>query len=177
MGGEGARLRALACAPAAPFGLTISRSLHLLAQALAESFRNGTYPGPPIPVKMLMLDAYWMHNVRANGNCKINDTVWPLPFPRGLRSLSDTTGWPLIIYNGPQCANTTYAADWPLTYSVHWDQGWGAGVLSAIGGGVDTSRSFYTSLFANLTAQGMATFTQVTTAAVPAARVLPSSCR
>ena len=61
--------------------------------ALAATFRNGTYPGPPLPVKMFMLvsgapmvrpcrcfsvleptpspqDAYWMYNTRANGNCK-----------------------------------------------------------------------------------------------------------
>ena len=127
-------------------------------EALAQTFSNGTYAGPPIPVKMLMLDAYWMYNTRANGNCKMNDSFWPLPFPRGLRSLADATGLPLIIYNGPQCGNSTYAAQWPLVESLYWDQGWGAGVLSAVAG--PSSRAFYDGLFADLGAQGMGSFTQ-----------------
>jgi len=127
-------------------------------EALAQTFSNGSYAGPPIPVKMLMLDAYWMYNTRANGNCKMNDSAWPLPFPRGLRSLADATGLPLILYNGPQCGNSTYAAQWPLVESLYWDQGWGAGVLSAVAG--PSSRAFYDGLFADLSTQGMGSFTQ-----------------
>ena len=82
--------------------------------ALAETFRNGSYArdtaagaaAPPLPVKMFMLDAYWMWNVRSNGNCKMNDTAWPLPFPRGLAALSQAVG-PLILYNGPQCSTSS----------------------------------------------------------------------
>jgi hypothetical protein len=130
-----------------------------ILEALAETFRNGTYPGPPIPVKMLMLDAYWMYNVRANGNCKLNDSSWPLPFPRGLPSLSAATGLPLILYNGPQCGNSSYATDYPLVDSLYWDQGWGAGVLSAVAGA--SARAFYDALFARLAAeQAMGSFTQ-----------------
>ena len=129
-----------------------------ILEALADTMRNGTYQGAPLPVKMLMLDAYWMFNVRANGNCKVNDTVWPLPFPRGLRSLADATGWSLIIYNGPQCAESTYSSVWPLMYSLHWDQGWGAGTLSAIAD--SAAEAFYADLFTRLSAQGMGSFTQ-----------------
>ena len=125
--------------------------------ALADTFRNGTY-SPPLPVKMLMLDAYWMYNTRANGNCKINDTAWPLPFPLGLQYLSTATGLPLIIYNGPQCDNSTYASQWPLELSLPWDQGWGKGVLSAIA--ANASQAFYSATFAALKAQGMGSFTQ-----------------
>ena len=128
-----------------------------ILEALAETFRNGTYE-PPLPVKMLMLDAYWMYNTRSNGNCKLNDSAWPLPLPRGLRSLADATGLGLILYNGPQCANASYADSWPLVDSLFWDQGWGAGVLSAVSGA--SSRAFYDDLFAQLRAQGMASFTQ-----------------
>ena len=127
-------------------------------EALAATFKNGSYPGPPIPVKMLMLDAYWMYNTRANGNCKLNDSAWPLPFPRGLRSLADATGMPLILYNGPQCGNSTYAGEFPLVESVYWDQGWGAGVLSAVAG--TSARAFYADLFARLAGQGLGSFTQ-----------------
>ena len=129
-----------------------------ILEALAESFRNGTYAGPPLPVKMLMLDAYWMWNQRSNGNCKLNDSAWPLPLPRGLRSLADATGLGLILYNGPQCVDSSYAAQWPLVDSLFWDQGWGSGVLSAVAGA--SSRAFYDATFASLKAQGMAAFTQ-----------------
>jgi len=129
-----------------------------ILEALAETFKNGTYPGPPLPVRQMMLDAYWMYNTRANGNCKLNDSAWPLPLPRGLRSLADATGMGLILYNGPQCANASYAAQWPLVDSLFWDQGWGAGVLSCVAGA--SSRAFYDDLFARLAAQGMSSFTQ-----------------
>ena len=36
---------------------------------LFRSFQNGSY-SPALPVKMFMLDAYWMYNERSNGNCK-----------------------------------------------------------------------------------------------------------
>lgn len=126
--------------------------------ALAQSFGNGTYLGPPIPVRGYMLDAYWMYNERPNGNCKVNDSAWPEPFPGGLQYLATALGAPLTIYNGPQCANTTYAGVWPLVYSVFWDQGWGSGVLSQVT--ANASAAFYAALFASLKAQGMTTFTQ-----------------
>ena len=69
--------------------------------ALADTFKNGSYPGKPLPVKGFMLDAYWMYNVRSNGNCKINDTFAPVPFPRPASS--------------PQCSsNTTRGFSVPL---------------------------------------------------------------
>ena len=126
---------------------------------LYQTFTNGTYD-PPLPVKMIMLDAWWMYNVRANGNCKVNDTAWPLPLPGGLTGLSASLGGtPLIIYNGPQCGNSTYGSAWPLEQSLYWDQGWGSGVLSAIA--ANSSLAFYRQLFASLKAQGMGSFTQV----------------
>jgi len=64
----------------------------------------------------------------------------------------------LILYNGPQCANASYAAQFPLVDSLYWDQGWGAGVLSCVAGA--SSRAFYDDLFARLAAQGMSSFTQ-----------------
>lgn len=127
-----------------------------ILEALAETFRNGTYD-PPLPVQSFMLDAWWMYNVRDNGNCKMNDTAWPLPLPRGLASLSAKVG-PLIIYNGPMCGNTTYASQYPLELSLYWDQGWGKGVLSAIA--ANSSLDFYRNTFASLKAQGMGSFTQ-----------------
>ena len=33
-----------------------------------------------------------MYNVRDDCNCKLNDTVWPLPFPHGLPWLSQQMG-------------------------------------------------------------------------------------
>jgi hypothetical protein len=39
----------------------------------------------------------------------------------------------LIIYNGPQCGNTTYGDQWPLEMSLYWDQGWGSGEMGVIG--------------------------------------------
>jgi hypothetical protein len=125
---------------------------------VAQSLSNGTYPGPPLPARLLMLDAYWMYNTRADGNCKVNDTAWPLAFPSGLAHLASATGMGLIIYNGPQCGNSTYGAQWPLTYSVGWDQGWGAGVFSAVA--APAARAFYDQLFAGLARDGMVTFTQ-----------------
>jgi hypothetical protein len=126
--------------------------------ALADTFKNGTYPGPPIPVKMFMLDAYWMPNTRANANCKMNDTAWDLPFPSGLKALSARLGTPLILYNGPQCDNTTYGAAWPLVMGLPYNAGWAQGRLSQVAAG--SSRAFYAQLFAGLQAVGMATFTQ-----------------
>jgi hypothetical protein len=108
---------------------------------------------------MFMLDAYWMPNVRANANCKLNDSAWDLPFPSGLKSLSTRLGTPLIIYNGPCCDNTTYAAaGWPLVMGAPYEAGWARGQLSQIAAG--SSRAFYAQLFAALQAEGMATFTQ-----------------
>jgi len=126
--------------------------------ALAETFKNGTYPGPPLPVRMFMLDAYWMSNIRANANCKMNDTAWALPLPSGLKSLSDRLGMPLILYNGPQCDNTTYGAQWPLEMGLQYDAGWAKGRLSQIA--ANASFDFYKQIFSALMAQGMATFTQ-----------------
>jgi len=135
-----------------------------IMEALADTFRNGTYD-PPLPVQMFMLDAYWMYNTRSNGNCKMNDTAWQLPLPRGLSSLSANVGREkglgkenLVIYNGPQCDNTTYASQYPLELSLYWDQGWGKGVLSAIA--ANASLDFYRTTFAALKAQGMGAFTQ-----------------
>ena len=105
-----------------------------------------------------MLDAWWMPNVRQNANCKLNDSAWPVPLPSGLKSLSSRMGLPLIIYNGPQCGNTTYAAQWPLEQGMPYDAGWARGQLSQIAAGA--SLAFYSQLFATLKAQGMATFTQ-----------------
>ena len=98
-----------------------------------------------------------MFNTRNNGNCKMNDTAWPLAFPSGLSSLAQRTA-PLIIYNGPQCGNTTYGAAWPLEMSLYWNQGWGSGILSAIA--ANASLAFYRQLFGTLLAQGMGSFTQ-----------------
>ena len=135
-----------------------------ILESLAATFRNGSYardvtgaPALPLPVKMFMLDAYWMYNIRDNGNCKMNDTAWPLPFPRGLAELAQAVG-PLIIYNGPQCGNSTYAGTWPLEMSLYWDQGWGKGYLSAVAG--NASKDFYAAMFADLKSQGMGAFTQ-----------------
>lgn len=128
-----------------------------ILEALADTFRNGTYGSTRLPVGMFMLDAYWMYNTRSNGNCKMNDTAWPLPLPRGLTELSSNVG-PLILYNGPMCGNTTYADAWPLEMSLYWNQGWGEGVLSAIT--ANASLPFHTDLFAQLKAQGMGAFTQ-----------------
>jgi hypothetical protein len=91
---------------------------------------------------------------------RYNDSAWPLPFPHGLSHLSTVllNNTPLILYNGPQCANTTYAAQWPLELSLPWDQGWGRGTLSAIA--ANASLAFFTQLFATLRAQGMGSFTQ-----------------
>lgn len=115
----------------------------------------------------------------------MNDTTWPLPFPHGLPWLSENLGGlPLIIYSaaarrgsartpprprslpppppladGPQCGNTTYAASWPLELSLYWDQGWGAGVLSAIA--ASSSEAFYAQLFeSGRGALAMGAFTQ-----------------
>lgn len=126
--------------------------------AVADTLRNGSYAGPPIPAKLLMLDAYWMYNTRSNGNCKMNDTVWPIPLPKGLTYLSQQAGMGLTIYNGPQCGNSTYSDKWPLISSLYWDQGWGKGTLSAIADGA--AYPFYQSLMADLTSQAMVTFTQ-----------------
>lgn len=126
--------------------------------ALSESFKNGSYPGPPLPVSAVMLDAYWMPNVRPNANCKLNDSAWAVPLPSGLKSLSSRMGLPLILYNGPQCGNTSYAAQWPLEMGMPYDAQWAQGQLSQIAAGA--SLAFYSQLFAALKGQGMATFTQ-----------------
>ena len=118
-------------------------------------------PAPP-RTRTTVQDAYWMYNTRSNGNCKLNDSSWPLPFPQGLPWLSAHLGdppVPLIIYNGPQCGNTTYAADWPLEMSLYWNQGWGSGVLSAIAAA--SSEAFYTQFFASARAGlALGSFTQ-----------------
>ena len=44
----------------------------------------------------------------------------PRQFPRAA-TLADELGGSnvsLILYNGPQCGDTSYAGDWPLVYSV-----------------------------------------------------------
>ena len=115
--------------------------------AVSETFRNGTYAGHPLPVQSIMLDAYWMYNTRANGNCKMNDSFWLAPFPRPT-TLSAELQTSLILYNGPQCGNASYTSEWPSVYSVAWDQGWGAGVLSAVAG--DSSELHYASIFAEM---------------------------
>eukprot|EP00047_Mylnosiga_fluctuans_P006639 m.248165 g.248165 ORF g.248165 m.248165 type:complete len:903 (-) comp15649_c0_seq1:81-2789(-) len=116
---------------------------------LYNTFRNGTYPGPALPVHNFMLDAYWMYNIRPNCNCKINDTAWPVPFPSGLPWLVEQLGnTKLILYNGPQCADTTYAGTWPLVYSLYQDVGWAKGVLSLPSG--EASYGFYSWLFDTL---------------------------
>jgi hypothetical protein len=56
--------------------------------ALARTFVNGTYFATIPRVHAFMLDAYWMFNDRPNGNCKYNDSVWPVPFPLGLTALA-----------------------------------------------------------------------------------------
>ena len=128
--------------------------------ALDETFSNGTYGPVPLPVRNYMLDAYWMYNERSNGNCKLNDSVWPVPFPRGLQWLSEVglKNKGLIIYNGPQCEDTTYSEDWPLVTSVYWDQGWGNGTLSAIS--PVAARAFYDQLFARKAELGMVGYSQ-----------------
>ena len=114
--------------------------------ALEETFTNGTYPGPALPVHHYMLDAYWMYNVRSNCNCKLNDTVWPVPFPHGLEWLAAKLGnKSFIIYNGPQCVNSTYTEEWPMIDSLFFDVGWARGVLSIIAG--SASFEFYSTLF------------------------------
>jgi hypothetical protein len=123
-----------------------------------SSFRNGTYGSIPLPVKHVMLDAYWMYNSRPDGNCKINDSFWDLPFPRPSSLSSELGGVGVILYNGPQCALTTYADDWPLVYSLFWDQGWGKGALSEIAG--QNSSAFYASLFTRLSQYSLTGFTQ-----------------
>ena len=60
--------------------------------ALSETFKNGSYPGKPLPVKGFMLDAYWMYNVRANGNCKVNDSFASIPFLGRPRSRKNWVG-------------------------------------------------------------------------------------
>ena len=59
-----------------------------------------------------------------------------------------------------RCGNTTYAADWPLVMSLPWDQGWGAGTLSAIN--PVAARAFYDDLFSlsSRTELAMGAFTQ-----------------
>lgn len=99
-----------------------------------------------------------MDNIRANANCKLNDSAWDLPFPSGLKSLSTRTDLPLIIYNGPQCDNTTYAQEWPLVMGMPYNAGWAKGQLSQIA--ADASHAFYAQVFAGLKEVGMATFTQ-----------------
>ena len=81
--------------------------------------------------------------------------MWPTAFPKGLQWLSTTglEGKPLIIYNGPQCGNTSYAADWPLVHSLYWNQGWGYGTLSAIA--PVAARAFYDELFGRKAELGM----------------------
>jgi hypothetical protein len=125
--------------------------------AVAETFRNGTYAGPPLPVAAFMLDAYWMYNVRDNGNCKMNDSFWPVPFPRA-STLSAELRVPLILYNGPQCGNSSYASDWPLIQSLYWNQGWGKGVLSAVEGA--SAEAHYASIFSSLKTFGINAFSQ-----------------
>ena len=98
-----------------------------------------------------------MYNTRSNGNCKVNDTFDPTPFPRAA-TLAAELGTILIIYNGPQCGNTSYAGAWPLVYSVAWDQGWGKGVLSAVAG--SAAREHFAALFVQLRALGLSSFTQ-----------------
>jgi hypothetical protein len=127
--------------------------------ALSQTFKNGTYGSSTLPVRSYMLDAYWYYNTRANANCAMNFTTWPLPFPGGLSSLSEDLGAPLIMYNGPVCGNTTLAkARWTIEPSLYWDQGWGAGVLGIVTS--EQSNAFYTELMDSLLAQGMSTFTQ-----------------
>ena len=100
-----------------------------------------------------------MYNVRSNGNCKINDTFATVPFPRAATFSKELGGLPLIIYNGPQCGETTYSSDWPLVYSIYYDVGWGKGVLSAITG--SSSEAFYAQMFARLIKENnMNVFTQ-----------------
>ena len=123
-----------------------------------STFRNGTYGSIPLPVKHVMLDAYWMYNSRPDGNCKINDSFWDLPFPRPSSLSSELGGVGVILYNGPQCALTTYADDWPLVYSLYWNQGWGQGALSEIAG--QNSSAFYSSLFTRLSQYSLTGFTQ-----------------
>lgn len=108
---------------------------------------------------MFFVKAYWMYNVRSNGNCKINDTFATVPFPRAATFSKELGGLPLIIYNGPQCGETTYSSDWPLVYSIYYDVGWGKGVLSAING--SSSEAFYAQMFARLIKENnMNVFTQ-----------------
>jgi hypothetical protein len=131
--------------------------------ALMETFRNGTYEDPfnggpaLIPVAAgILIDAYWYPFSRPNGNCKLSDEVWSVPFPNGLQWLREQVGVPLQIYNGPTCANATIANEWPVVYSTYWDQGWGAGVLLNVH--PDSSEAYYASLFARKEELGMVTF-------------------
>lgn len=106
-----------------------------------------------------MLDAYWMNNIRSNGNCKINDSFARVPFPRPNSFSKELGGLPLILYNGPQCGNSTYGSKWPLVYSVYYNVGWGRGVISAVEGA--SSESFYAEMFARLVKDNnMNVFTQ-----------------
>jgi hypothetical protein len=73
---------------------------------LAATFSNGTY-GVQLPVAAFMLDAYWMYNERPNGNCKVNDSFSPVPFPRPANLSQELGGAALVLYNGPQCGDTT----------------------------------------------------------------------
>lgn len=126
--------------------------------SLFDTFRNGSY-STTLPVKHVMLDAYWMNNLRPDGNCKVNDSFWTLPFPRPEMLSSELGGAGVILYNGPQCAETSYAEDWPLVYSLYWNEGWGSGTLSEIAG--VNSSAFYTSLFSKLsTITNLTGFTQ-----------------
>ena len=125
---------------------------------LFATFRNGTYGSMPLPVKHVMLDAYWMYNSRPDGNCKVNDSFWSLPIPRPSTLSSELGNVGVILYNGPQCASTTYADEWPLVNSLYWNQGWGEGVFSQIAGA--NSSAFYSSLFSSLSQYKMTGFTQ-----------------
>jgi hypothetical protein len=55
------------------------------------------------------------------------------------------------------CVNLC-SGEWPLHASIYWDQGWGAGVLSAVTS--DAARAFYDDLFRRLLEDGMSSFTQ-----------------
>lgn len=122
--------------------------------ALWDTFTNGTYTwtdasgaAGPIPISYWLIDAYWYHYERPNGNCKLSDDIWSVPFPRGFPYLSTMTGnASLMIYNGPMCGDNTLKrnAPWKQYDSIYWSQGWGQGVFSV----VDASQSYdyYTSM-------------------------------
>lgn len=111
---------------------------------LSQTFRNGSY-GTVLPVTYYQLDAYWYPYERSDGNCKVNDTVWNVPFPHGLPYLANELETPFLIYNGPTCGDTSLTNTWPFIYSNYWNQGWGSGYFAQIH--PDASYDYYSQLF------------------------------